>query len=52
MEMKYFNPWFGWCSSFKGSTSFSQPFTILTAGDGKAPIATVEEEDDEVPGEC
>lgn len=27
-------------------------FPVLTAADGKAPIATVEEEDDDVPGEC
>lgn len=26
-------------------------FSLLTATDGKAPIATVEEEDDDVPGE-
>lgn len=34
------------------SSSFSQIFSFLTAADGKAPIAAVEEEDDDVPGEC
>lgn len=33
--------------SFANQRSFSPP----TAADGKAPIATVEEEDDDVPGE-
>lgn len=33
------------------SSSFSLILSVLTAVDGKAPIATVEEEDDDVPGE-
>lgn len=38
-------------SEIKYSSSFSQNFSVVTAADGKAPIATVEEEDDDVPGE-